>query len=237
MEAEFVYWRHPSTPGIKVEEVSGGDIYSGEVWRDMARQIYCENGKEAYREIGHFSSGVPFLYGENNRISISHCDGLYVVATLPPTPEVNLGEYSERAALGVDAERADRAQVINIRQRFLNDSELTYTSEDVEKNVLAWTIKEAAYKAAMAAGLDFRTQISIIKFPRIAPMPIMVNPKDFGLDSKTKELPEEYFGEVKVVVDDDIRIFKVFTYLSDECIVTLCYSPRCAKFGKSANNP
>lgn len=24
-DSDFIYWRHPTVPGIKVEEVSGGD--------------------------------------------------------------------------------------------------------------------------------------------------------------------------------------------------------------------
>ena len=100
METEFIYWRHPSLPGIKVEEVSGGEDRQGNVWLEMARQIYCENGKDTYREIGHFHNGTPFLYGEQGRISVTHCRGLLAVATLPPTPEVELGVFSERTALG-----------------------------------------------------------------------------------------------------------------------------------------
>lgn len=38
METEFIYWRHPSLPGIKVEEVSGGEDRQGNVWLEMARQ-------------------------------------------------------------------------------------------------------------------------------------------------------------------------------------------------------
>ena len=44
---DFIYWRHPTIPGIKVEEITGGEYYKGKVWLDMARQVYCENGREA----------------------------------------------------------------------------------------------------------------------------------------------------------------------------------------------
>lgn len=261
MESEFIYWRHPTVPGIKVEEVTGGDRYKGTVWREMAEQVYCENGRESYREIGHYPDGAPFLFGEQARISITHCDGLYAVATLPSTPEVDLAHFSRRAAMGIDAERIDRQQVLRLRERFLNEAELCMIpSDDIEQNILAWTVKEAAYKAAFIPGLDFRQQINIIRLPRPASATPVFDPSDFGLPKGTKEIPEEFFGEVTIVTnsngekleDDPVDgnnfscrmspvegdlisetiLLKVYSYRSDEFIITLCYDPRCAKFGK-----
>lgn len=242
MENEFIYWRHPSVPGIKVEEVSGGDGHKGELWRQMARQVYSENGKEAYREIGHFNNGAPFLNGDSARISITHCKGLFAVATLPPTPEVELSRFSPRAAMGIDAERADRSQVLNLRERFLSSAELEMIDpEDVQANVLAWTIKEAAYKAALTPGLDFRSQIIIRKMPVLGPPTPVFDAAEFGLKESEKELPEEFFGEVQIegTIDGshevDGKSLKVYSYLSEECVVTLCYDAKCAKFGKLRN--
>lgn len=229
-DPDFIYWRHPTVPGIKVEEVTGGDIYKGEVWREMALQVYCENGREAYREVGHYPNGAPFLYGEASRISITHCEGLLTVATLPPTPEVELSSFSQRAAMGIDAERRDRAQVLKVRERFLSEDELSLAdADDVEANVLAWTVKEAAYKAMLSPGLDFRKDIRIVKMPVPGPAVPVFRCADFGLPDNVKEIPEEFFGEVRVGGE----ILKVWSYLSDNFIVTLCYSPRCAKFGKT----
>ncbi len=213
MEEEFVYWRHKTPVGIKVEEICGGCHYTGRVWEEMARQIYCENGREAYREIGHFADGAPFLYGEENRISISHCAGLYVVATLPPTPEVELSEFSRRACLGIDAERSDREQVIKLRERFLSESELAMIpADDVKANIIAWTVKEAAYKAAMQAGLDLRTQIRIDKMPQLNSL-----------------------GHATLVMDEIAGTeepLELYTYESEGCTVTIAFSPQSAKFGK-----
>ncbi len=72
METEFIYWRHHTLPGIKVEEICGGENRPMSLWREMAYQVYSENGREVYREIGHFRNGAPFLNGENGRISITH---------------------------------------------------------------------------------------------------------------------------------------------------------------------
>ena len=251
METDFIYWRHPSVPGIKIEEVSGGDISSGKTREEMALQLYCENGRDNYREIGHYQNGAPFLYGEPTRISITHCSGLLVVATLAPTPDIELNEFNERTALGVDAERADRSQVLGLRERFLSEAELAMIPpEDVSANVLAWTIKEAAYKAALTEGLDFRRQIRITKMPKIGPAVPVFDPTEFGLPRGTKEIPADFYGEVRIVTDcsriDAGRklkedegeahevILKVYSYMSDDCIVTLAYSSQSAVFSKSA---
>ena len=209
MEEEFVYWRHKTPVGIKVEEVCGGCLYTGKVWQEMARQIYCENGRESYREIGHFPNGAPFLSGEENRISLSHCEGLYVVATLPPTPEVELGEFSRRACMGIDAERVDREQVLKLRERFLSDNQLVMIpANDIEANITAWTIKEAAYKAALKEGLDMRSQIRIDKMPA-----------------------GDNLGHATLLLDEN-EALDIYSYTSEGCIVTIAFSPQCAKFGK-----
>lgn len=244
---DFIYWRHPTVPGIKVEEITGGEYYKGKVWLEMARQVYCENGRDSYREIGHFRSGAPFLYGETARISLTHCDGFLAVATLPSTPEVALDVFSERAAMGIDAERADRAQVLKIRERFLSAAELDMIpADDVVLNVLAWTVKEAAYKAAFSEGMDFREDIRIRRLPRFAPPTPVYDPREFGLAADEMTLPEDFYGEVTAVrrvADHTLQgadsasgtTMRIFSYMSDGFIVTLCYSPRCAKFGKSAH--
>lgn len=232
---DFIYWRHPTIPGIKVEEVTGGDSYEGKVWEEMARQVYCENGREEYREIGHFKNGAPFLYNYGGRISVTHCDGMFAVATLPATPEKDLGEFSERAAMGIDAERADRSQVLRIRDKFLSETELEIAgAEDVETNVLLWTIKEAVYKAAFVPGLDFASQIKIEKMPRLAPAVPLFDPKEFGLPAGTNKITEDFFG--KVIVERGAvgsTGLSIYSYKSDDFIVSIAYSPKCAKFGKA----
>lgn len=224
METEFVYWRHHTLPGIKVEEVCGGEDKPMPLWIEMAYQIYCENGKEAYREIGHFRNGAPFLVGENSRISITHTDKFLAVATLPPTPEVELNEFSERAAVGIDAEKRDRSQVLKIRKRFLSPTELAaIPEEDVTANVIAWTCKEAIYKAVMGEGIDFMNDIKIIKLPTLGPaVPLKDAP---GIDS--------LLGEGLMIEGTKYWKFNLYSYESEGNIVTIAYSPKCAKFGVS----
>lgn len=225
METEFIYWRHPSIPGIKIEEVCGGEDKSGAIWKELAYQVYSENGKEGYREIGHYHNEAPFIYGDDSRISISHADRLLVVATLPPTPEVDLSVFSTRAAMGIDAEPAHREQVLKIRERFLSDAELDMIpASDLRPNIIAWTAKEAVYKAAMTEGLDFRTQIIIDRMPGIAPATTAFDKKEF---------PEIPTGRAFVDIPTEGRVeMTLYTYETEGHIVTLAYSPHCAKFSK-----
>lgn len=223
METEFIYWRHHTLPGIKVEEVCGGEDRSLKLWIEMAYQVYSENGKEGYRELGHFRNGAPFLVGEIGRISITHTGRFLAVATLPDTPEVDLSVFSERAALGIDAERADREQTLRVREKFLSNQELQMVDkDDVKMNVMAWTAKEALYKAAMQEGLDFKNDIRILSLPKIGPA-VPVYDKNVFDPIRT--------GEAVVKIEDKEYPFVLYTYESEGNIVTLAYSPRCAKFG------
>ena len=230
METDFIYWRHPTPPGIKVEEISGGEDKSGDLWRRMALQVYCENGKEGYREINHFTSGAPYIEGATERISISHTNGLLVVATLPSTPEAHLAEFNERTAMGIDAERADRRQVIGLRERFLSAAELEMAEADsIEANITAWTCKEALYKAALTPGLDFRADIRIHVLPRPA------DPSTWAERMKDhRSTVSDGYGEASVRFPDGTTVsMRLYSYRSEDCIVTLAYSPKAATFRKS----
>lgn len=222
-------------PGIKIEEVSCGERYSGRLWFEMARQLYCENGREEYREIGHFSDGAPFLYGDNSRISITHCPGLLAVATLPPTPEVNLEGFTQRAALGIDAERRDREQVLRVRDKYLSAADRALVpADDLGANVLAWTVKEAVYKAALQPGLDFAEDIRIVRLPKLGPATPVFNPADYGLDPSLKAWPAECYGEVEATLASGPVLFQIYSYLSDDFVVTLAFTPKTAKFAKKS---
>lgn len=217
---DFIYWPHPTPVGINIEEVSGYESKSGKAWRELARQIYCENGRNAYREIYYSEIGAPLLEGSDQRISISHAGNLFVVASLPATPECDLETFSLRSALGVDCERKDREQVVHLRPRFLSEEELELIPEkDVAQNIVAWTVKEAVYKAMLTPGLDFRKMIRIHSLPEV---------KDFD----PFNIPKLGKATVSVEKDDTLQTveFDLYSYLSDDYVVTLAFSPKCAKF-------
>lgn len=219
METDFIYWRHKTPIGVKVEEITGADQRQGAVWRAMAMQVYCENGREGYRSVEHLQIGAPLLYDSFERISITHTDHFLAVATLPPTPETPLGLYSARAALGIDAERADRSQVLGIRSRFLSPDELAMTGlgEDpsvLQRSIVAWTAKEAIYKAALQPGLDLREGIRLHRLP----------------DIDTGTLGEGCF----VAADGHEEEMILYAYRSEQIIVTLAISPRSATWSKQS---
>lgn len=163
---DFIYERIKTPEGIKLEIVTGGNRYKGKVWLEIARQIYCENGKEGYRELGHFSSGAPFLYGADERISVSHTEGCLVVATIPVSADSNLSEFSTETALGVDVEKTDREKVMKLRDRFLSEEERKIVEADsLEANIIAWACKEAMLKAGMDPAIDWHHNIIITSLP------------------------------------------------------------------------
>lgn len=253
MEDEFIYWPHHTPVGIKVEEISGMESKSGRIWEVMAKQIYCENGRDGYRDLGHFANGAPFLFGQLNRISLTHTAHLLAVATLPKTPEANLAQFAPRTALGIDAERSDRQQVLKVRDRFLSDAEKELVpADDIEANIIAWTAKEALYKAAMTEGLDLRSDIIIRQLPELdrkmnlpgAPAPILGKALLRLPTSKTTSSAEDAINDVTLAGDTTKNSnnatseyeMELYTYLSEgeneTYIVTLAYSPKCAKFGR-----
>ena len=219
METEYIYWKHLTPAGIKVEEISGAEQRSEAVWRVMAMQIYGENSEE-YRKTGHFANGAPFLYGDTCRISITHTRHFLAVASLPRTPEATLGEFSPRTAMGIDAERLDREQVLKVRERFLSPAELELVEADsVEANIKAWTAKEALYKAAMTEGLDFRKDIRIISLP------------EFGIPTAMKGTTPPPPGKAEITMPSGETVpMELYAYQSEDCCVMLAYSPKCAKF-------
>ncbi len=167
METEFIYWSHKLPHGIEVAEISGGEDKSAKLWKAMALQLYAEHSEDGWRTIGHYPSGAPFLEDEpQRRISVTHTGHLMAIASLPPA-EAPLGDgFVSGQALGIDAEKRDREQVLRVRERFLNEAELSMIGkEDLASNILAWTIKEAVYKAMLTPGLDFRNDIHIISLP------------------------------------------------------------------------
>ena len=71
MEDEFIYWPPPPV-GIKVEEISGMESKSGIIWRELAMQIYCENGRGGFREIGHFPNGYLPVWNDRPHLNNPH---------------------------------------------------------------------------------------------------------------------------------------------------------------------
>lgn len=234
---DFIYWRHITPVGVKVEEISGGEDRSQAVRIAMARQIYCENGRDGqYRSLLHLQSGAPLLENEETRISITHTPGLYAVASLPKTPDADLTQFAARTALGIDAERADREQALRVRERFLSDEELALVGDGLERTIIAWTAKEALYKAALAHGTDWRRCLRIISLPGLdradEPTPVGAHhgAPAAGTSAAGRKVP---IGKAELRIEGrEVCPMELYSYRSGDHIITLAYSPGCAKYKK-----
>ena len=228
METDFIYWRHHTPVGIKVEEISGGENRSGKLWKEMALQVYAENGKNDFREIGHFPNGAPFLLNSFERISISHSKNKLVIATIPEVTDANLNVFSQVTALGVDVEDSGRAQVLKLRERFLSPGELEMIpADDILANITAWTAKEALYKAGMNISPDFREAIEILKLPVPAREEMWIR----HISSSEKPDISEAFGVAEITLPDGEKVrMNLFSYFSDQDVVTLAFTDQTIRF-------
>ena len=216
---EFVYWKHPTLAGVTVEEISGADDKSPAVWRAMSRQIFGENGKDTFRVISHLDSGAPILGDGAQRISVSDTPHFLCVASLPRTPEADLTTFSPRTAMGIDCEKCDREQVLKVRDRVMSEAELAMVdADDLQSNVLMWTCKEALYKAAFNQGADFRIALQVKTLPELCAGPM-------------EAAAASPFGEAVVrLADGSEAPMQLFSYLSEGHIISIAFSPKCAKF-------
>lgn len=94
----------------------------------------------------HTEEGAPFIENSTLYISISHSAHLVAVA-FSHTP------------VGIDIEHKAE-QVLRVREKFLNDRELTIIGNtDKDSNLMFWTAKEAVYKVHGRKGIDFKNGI------------------------------------------------------------------------------
>ena len=102
----------------------------------------------------HDEQGAPWVEGrEDVTISISHTQHLVVLAC------------GKQHGLGIDAEAADRRQVLRVRDKFLNDSEQAFLpADDLVAHIIAWTAKEAIIKAERNSAIDWTHGIVLEPF-------------------------------------------------------------------------
>lgn len=225
MVREFMYEMEVAPCGVAVEMIYGADEKSAKVWKLFAMQIFSE-AEGDYRSIEHLDCGAPMLDGIPQRISISHTSHCMAIASLPKTPDIDLSGVNARTAMGIDLEKADREQVLKIRDRFLSESEKNLlptfadiensTTEDVRQHILAWTCKEALYKADMGQASDWKEDYIITELPRLA--------KD--LKSATPDM----FGKGKVKTADGEMDMWLSSWEFERQIVTLAFSGKIARY-------
>ncbi len=104
-------------------------------------------------EISYKDNGQPYLKNSRWNISISHSAELAVVL------------LSEKKT-GIDVENTQR-NISSLVPRFLNDAEKRQAEKEEnpqQARILYWSAKEAIYKCAGAANIDFKRQIRIYPF-------------------------------------------------------------------------
>ncbi len=98
----------------------------------------------------HDADGMPFIFGSDLHISISHSREFAAVAV------------DRTATVGIDIEsRAREHQLSRVAPRVLSSAELDVYSALHSGYVRAWTIKEALYKVAGDPGIDWRRDLEL----------------------------------------------------------------------------
>lgn len=93
-------------------------------------------------ELNYTSENKPFLKDRNEHISISHShDKLAII-------------INKKENTGIDIEQI-RDKVKNIQNKFLNEEELRFASNDVDKLITLWAAKEAMYKVYGLKEVEF----------------------------------------------------------------------------------
>ena len=101
-------------------------------------------------ELAHTSCGVPYVEDLDVNISFTHTTRVVALA------------FSENSVIGIDAEHADREQVLRVRDKYLNEKEkLIISPDDLVAHIIAWTAKEAVYKAERNKALDWTDGICL----------------------------------------------------------------------------
>lgn len=223
--SDFLYEREVTPCGIAIEEIYGAEEKSAKVWKLFAMQIFSE-AEGDYRSIEHYENGAPYLDGIPQRISVSHTSHCLVVASLPKTPDIELSSVNPRTSLGIDIEKADRAQVLKIKDRFLSISEKSLlpeiadiekaTEEDIKQYILAWTCKEAIYKAGMGISPDWKEDYRIAALPKIA--------------SDISSTTSDKYGKGFVNLPKGELAMSMSSWEFEGHIVTLAFSDKIARF-------
>lgn len=116
--------------------------------RQAVRFLLAEAFPQSTPTLKHFPSGAPFLEGASNRwsISVTHCRHMVAIAICDSPRRI-----------GIDVEAASRGnQLRRVAPRFLTPAQSTGWGVSDDLLLLAWSIKEAVYKAAGIQGLPLQ---------------------------------------------------------------------------------
>jgi phosphopantetheinyl transferase len=117
---------------------------SKEQFLSVRKLLELENPKFKIR---YDKSGRPSINSKLN-ISISHSKELAGIV------------LSNSSKIGIDVQVSE-SKILNIPNKFLNDSEILNTEYDVDNLIMIWTAKESIYKALGINGASFSENIII----------------------------------------------------------------------------
>lgn len=137
--------------------------------------------KEAF-ELNYTAVNKPFLKGRTEHISISHSHDKLVII------------INEKENTGIDIELI-RDKILKIQHKFLNQNEVNFTKNNVEKLITVWAAKEAMYKVYGLKEVDFRTNLFVEEFEGA----VIFGKIDIGSFKKRYQLACENVDEYKMV--------------------------------------
>ena len=135
---------------------------------EMIKKVFGESAS-----LEHDPEGRPVISGArfDGMISISHSIDQCILAVT----------HSQEASIGVDTETW-REQLFRVAPKFLSDEEIdVYTTPQLL--LLAWTTKEAVYKAARREGLPLKEIKLPVPPPVIDRFTAVANGKTFNVTS------------------------------------------------------
>lgn len=133
-------------------------------------------------EINYTPANKPFLKGRTEHISISHShDKLAII-------------IDENHSTGIDIELM-RDKVLKIQHKFLNQQELQFAKDHVERLITIWAAKEALYKVYGLKEVDFIKNLFVEDFDG----DIIFGKIDIGSFKKRYKLKSENLDGYKLV--------------------------------------
>jgi phosphopantetheinyl transferase len=122
-------------------ETKGSQFLINHLLNINSNLIYNKNGK-------------PQLSDDSRHISISHSHEKLVVI------------INDHEQTGIDIEKI-RIKILNIKAKFLIDSELREAEDDIEKLIIYWGAKESLYKIYGIKTIDYKHNLQIQPFIKL----------------------------------------------------------------------
>lgn len=102
-------------------------------------------------ELAYTETNKPFLKNRNEHISISHSHAKLAIIV------------NKQESTGIDIELI-RDKVKSVQDKFLNEQEIAFAGNDIEKLITLWAAKETLYKIYGLREIEFKQHLFIEPF-------------------------------------------------------------------------